>query len=342
VKALLAGHFHDWRYKTYEEGYRWMSSPAGLYGGVAKLHICPPLAVKRQADTVHQARGFQLVSVDDAGNTGVKRWWYYEATHTFNTTAPGASVGTEETAMKILEQIVLAIGHLAWPLVAIIILILLKEQLRHVFHSLGTRVADPSTDISFADWLTIKKNVAANSGKLESLALSQQVVGTAEPGALAAASTDPTPQDDATLRQLADEYLNVKDPDYAARVRKKNQLATQMGNFIIQHKISRPWVVEQDNEGLTVGLASAINALPLEGDLYLLLAASERVRKLHVMYRIVVAIGRLFEAGGATAADAARAEVVLSAFMQTADDSLKRRIAQTQSIIDLSVNKPPA
>jgi UDP-2,3-diacylglucosamine pyrophosphatase LpxH len=342
VKALLAGHFHDWRYETYEKGYRWMRTPASLYGSVQKLLICPPLAIKRQADAVHQARGFQVVSVDDAGNTIPIRWWYYSATHTFKTTAPAASDGTEENAMKIFEQIVLLFGHLAWPMVAIVALIFLKGPLRQVFRSLGTRVADPSTNVSFADWLTLTNNVAANSGKLESLELGLQVVGATVPAA-APVATERSQPDETKLRELADEYLNVNISDYSARVRRKNQLATEMGNFIIQHQISRQRLAVQNHEGLTVGLASAINALPLEGDLDLLLKASKHVKKLHVMYRIVVAIGRLFEAGGgASAADGAGAKEVLNAFMQRADDSLKRRITQTQSIIDLAINKPKA
>jgi hypothetical protein len=250
------------------------------------------------------------------------------------------ALGKRRIAMKTLEQIVLLVGHLAWPLVAILVLFALRVQLKHVFHSLAKRVADPSSDISVADLLSIKNSLAANSGKLEALGLGLQVVGTGVHSASPAAVTEPTPENKATLLQLADDYLKVNIADAADRVRRKNQLATQMGNFIVQHQISRQWVVAQDHEGLNVGLASAINAVPLEGDLDLLLKASKRVTKLHVMYRIVVALGRLFEAGVATAADAAGAKAVLSAFMQKADDSLRRRIDQTQSIIDLAVNNP--
>ncbi len=342
VKALLAGHFHDWRHTTYDEGFDWMYSPKGLYAGNSKLHVCAPLAIKRQVDTPYQARGFQVVSVDDAGTTKPERWWYYSNTHTFTTTAPGATVQTEGNAMKIFEQIVLLIGHLAWPLVAIGALILLRKQLRDVFLSIGNRIADPSTDVAVADWITLKKNVAANTGKLESLALGIEVGSAAGPRATQATSPESIQQDMATLRQMADNYLNIKIQDGAVRVRRKNNLATEMGNFIIQRQLPRREIAEQNHEGLTVALASAINALPLEGDLELLLKASEKVSKLHVKYRIVVAIGRLFEAGLATAADAVVVKKVLEAFKQKADDPLRRRIDQTESIIDLAMNKPKA
>ena len=242
--------------------------------------------------------------------------------------------------MKLLEQLVALVGHLAWPIVVILILYVLRVQLRDVFHSLATRVSDPSSQLSVGDWLTIKNNVAANEGKLEALELSLQVVGASASRPSSAASAEPTPKEVARLGQLADEYLNVKINDYADRVRRKNQLATKMGNLIVEHNISREWVAAQDNEGLKVGLASAINAVPMEGDFEHLLKASQKVTKLHVMYRIVVALGRLFEAGIATAADAAPAKAVLNAFMRDADVSLKRRIDQTRSIIDLALHKP--
>jgi Calcineurin-like phosphoesterase len=332
VKALLAGHFHDWRFKTYE-GYDWMRTPESLYAGMGKLHICPPLAIKRQEDANQEARGFQVVSIDDAGKADIERWWYYSSTHTFNTTAPGATL--EGKAMKILEQIVALVGHLAWPIVAILILLVLRKQLRDIFHSVASRVSDPSSQLSVGDWLTIKNSVAANSGNIEALQLGFQVVraGVLKPSPEAPVSS--SPQDE--LWKLADEYLNMNIRDHGARIFRKNQLATEMGILIIQHRISREWVAAQDNQGLKAGLASAINALPMEGDLNLLLKASDKVTKLHVMYRIVVALGRLFEIGIATSADATGVMAVLEIFMRHADAPLKRRIEQTRSIMELAL-----
>jgi hypothetical protein len=44
-----------------------------------KLHVCPPLAEKNQIETEAQARGFQVVSLDDAGQVGVDIVWYNNA-----------------------------------------------------------------------------------------------------------------------------------------------------------------------------------------------------------------------------------------------------------------------
>lgn len=243
--------------------------------------------------------------------------------------------------MKAFEQIVALVGHIAWPTIAIILMVLLRKELKSVFGSLAKRVSDPTSELSIGDWLTIKNTVTANTGKLEALELGLQVVSGASVTAAAPETAEPLDDDKATLHKMAQEYLTVNEPDYAARVRRKNQLATQMGNFIIQHGISRGWVSAQQNEGLIVGLASAINAVPKEGDLDLLLRVSDEVKKLHVMYRIVVAIGRLFESRLATAADVEHTNGVLRAFKECGDASLKRRIEQTESIIKLAVSYPP-
>jgi hypothetical protein len=243
--------------------------------------------------------------------------------------------------MKAFEQIVALVGHLAWPTIAIILMVLLRKELKSVFSSLAKRVSDPTSELSIGDWLTIKNTVTANAGKLESLELGLQVVSGSSATAAAPETAEPLDDDKATLYRMAQEYLTVKEPDYAARVRRKNQLAAQMGNLIIQRGISRGWVSAQQNEGLIVGLASAVNAVPKEGDLDLLLRASTEIKKLHVMYRIVVAMGRLFESRLATAADIERTNAVLNAFKEYGDASLKRRIDQTESIINLAVGYPP-
>lgn len=348
VKALFAGHFHDWRATTYEN-FKWMRTPADLYAGAGKLHVCPPLAVKRQGGKEWQARGFQLVSIDSAGGTAVEPLWYDSKGHTF-TTAPvrqGAGEpgdGSEATDMKILELFVTLIGHLAWPIVALLVLYVMRGELKGVVESVGKRIADRETRFKVGDWLTLEKTVEANAGKLESLDLSQKqslalilrAVGLAPAADTEEVAERKVPEPESELMRLAQEYLNVNVSDYAERVRRKNELAAEMGNYVIQHNVARDWLAAQKNEGLAVALASAVNALPKEGDFDNLIKTSDTAGKLHVIYRVVVAIGRLFETGIATAADVGRANAVLDRYDKLADAPLKRRIERTRSIIALA------
>jgi hypothetical protein len=58
----------------------------------------------------------------------------------------------------------------------------------------------------------------------------------------------------------------VEIPDWAARVRAKVELALQLGSYVIAHRVSKDLLAVQENQGLLVGLASAVNALPESGD----------------------------------------------------------------------------
>lgn len=351
VKALFAGHFHDWRATTYEN-FKWMHTPPGLYVGAAKLRICPPLAVKRQGGRERQARGFQLVSIDGAGDSTIQPLWYDSKGRTFATepVSQGAGAeddGSEATAMKLFEQIVTLIGYLAWPAVAVLVLYVLRKELKGVVTSVGKRVSDRDTTVKVGDWFMLEKTVEANAGNIESLDLSQKqsldlilrALGR-EQRTDAEARTERTVREHETeLMRLAQEYVNINVKDYTERVSRKNELATAMGNYVIQHNLARDWLAAQKNEGLAVALASAVNALPKEGDFDNLIKVSGTVEKLHVMYRIVVAIGRLFVTGIPTAADVERANAVLDRYDKLADVPLKRRIERTRSIIALTTGK---
>jgi hypothetical protein len=70
VHGLFAGHLHDWRQETYS-------------GSLAKLYVCPPLAIKRQDKTLSQARGFQEVSIDGSGRISRTILWYNPAEGNF-------------------------------------------------------------------------------------------------------------------------------------------------------------------------------------------------------------------------------------------------------------------
>jgi len=82
VSGLFAGHFHDWRRRTYEN-FRWLVTPDYPGGTLTKLYVCPPLAIKRQDNQPAQARGFQAVSIDGTGKVAVNVFWYDAASATF-------------------------------------------------------------------------------------------------------------------------------------------------------------------------------------------------------------------------------------------------------------------
>jgi hypothetical protein len=347
VKGVFAGHYHDQRRETYE-GFGWARTPAQLYKGIAKLRVCPPLAVKHQGGSPTQARGFQALTLDAAGNVAVEKLWYDGVARTFSSTAGVERTKLEEQAMKLFEEFVKLIGHLAWPAAVFFVALLLRREIVSVLQSFGKRVADPSSEITLGkEGVTIKKNVEANAGSLESLEARLNVLGALvlSPAKAAAALAPEREEgkdaaDKARLTELADAYLRINVSDRAERVRRKNGHATLLCDFVITHNVSKDWLADQAHEGLILALASAVNALPEEGDLERLLKASPRATKLHVKYWMVVAVGYLFERRLAAAADVPRATALLDTYDHDADAALKERITRTRSIIELAAGPP--
>jgi calcineurin-like phosphoesterase family protein len=80
VKGLFAGHFHSAEHESYDS-LSWIRSAGYSPGSPLKLHVCPPVASKKQEDKSRQARGFREVSVDcEKGKTKSKIFWYEKNT----------------------------------------------------------------------------------------------------------------------------------------------------------------------------------------------------------------------------------------------------------------------
>jgi tetratricopeptide (TPR) repeat protein len=98
LAGLFAGHLHDWKRETYEN-FHWLKSTGYPSASLLKLYICPPLAVKLQANKPDQARGFMEVAIDakgrvldEWGRSGVRIFWYNAATESFTSDENGKEV----------------------------------------------------------------------------------------------------------------------------------------------------------------------------------------------------------------------------------------------------------
>jgi hypothetical protein len=79
------------------------------------------------------------------------------------------------------------------------------------------------------------------------------------------------------LRRLARDYLNISISDWNARVHAKNELAVQMGRYVIMQQVCRDTLAREANQGLLLALAEAVREEPENGDLSRLLEASEKI-----------------------------------------------------------------
>jgi hypothetical protein len=255
-----------------------------------------------------------------------------------------------EVFMEVSAKLVQLAGHLAWPVTVILVAYTLRVQVRSLISAITKRIEDKTSDISIGkEGLAIKCRTDAALGSIESLRLdvdevknklAQLQTVTGDTGFVPAETTSREADlVDNGLLKLADDYLKITATEWGERVRMKDEAAISMGDYINSRRISRDLLAKQEHEGLILGLASAIHSAPEKGDLDRLLRVRGNVSKLHVKYRIVMAIGRIFERNLVSIEDITRVLSVLDQFAQGADDSLARRITQTRSIINIKTQE---
>ena len=145
-------------------------------------------------------------------------------------------------------------------------------------------------------------------------------------GPAAAGREAPTGEIDDRLRTLANEYLNVSIADYGGRVSKKNELAAEMGAYVIKQGISRDRLADETNEGLLLALVAAVQGGPERADTARLIRAAHRVTRLHVQYRFILAFARLLDAGYVSEEQKSAIRSILNEWERRADDSLRQAI----------------
>lgn len=236
--------------------------------------------------------------------------------------------------IRFVEQCVNLAAALVWPVAVLVVLYYLREPVSRLLDALSSRIGDPGTDVS------ISKEGLEFRSRIESLEVDQeqtksltlQALGVSqEPGFRA--SKAQSQQLDAELLRLANEYLMIEHKDWSQRVNLKDTAALKMADIVVTKDVARELLIQQQNEGLILALAAASHTLPEPGDLELLMRVVDQVTRLHVKYRIVMAIGRLFDRGVADTSMAEPVFKMLTAFRQGADQSLLSRIAYTESII---------
>ncbi|HEX3144913.1 MAG TPA: hypothetical protein VHQ64_13150 [Pyrinomonadaceae bacterium] len=246
--------------------------------------------------------------------------------------------------MRIVDALVTLVGHLAWPVTVLALVVVLRREIQEICKSLSRRIADPASSLIIGKGgLEIKGRVDAALGRIESLEIDQNqskelifgVLGKKELKAGTVPGRDETVAPE--LLKLADEYLKISASEWSERVRLKDECARRMSNLVLTRNVSKDLLAGQDHEGLLMALVTAIHAAPEQGDFDRISRIAQKVKRLHVKYRIAMALGRLFEQNLAGEADVARCKEILDDYNIGADPALRRRIIQTKAIINLAV-----
>ncbi len=188
------------------------------------------------------------------------------------------------------------------------------------------------------------RSVADLEQRLTSITVVQDVLSTAmEESAPAAGSSTrafppgQAPVDD-ELRKLAQDYLDVRIEDDRQRLAKKNDLVNRMVVHIAKAGISRAALAAEApaSEGLLIALAGMIHVSPALGDADVLLSVANGAKLKHVRYRVVLALGALFERKMTRAADRSRVLKLLSSYEVEADDPLLKAIGAVRRVVENS------
>lgn len=250
--------------------------------------------------------------------------------------------------MDFLEGIVATIGHVAWPVTAAGIAVIARKELRNVISALAKRIEDKNSDVSITkEGLEIKSVVEAQEARLMSMQAEQDQVKSLamrhfSPSGPEAAVAEKSKARgvDARLREMADAYMKISLPDLAERTRAKNTAAEEMAFYIVSNKIDKDQLAAEKHEGLLVALAESIILSTDAGDAERLLKAARGARRLHVRYRVVIAMTKLLERNLLPLPALGAVRELLRDYEAGADGPLKRVLANVTSLVNEKVSMP--
>ncbi len=224
---------------------------------------------------------------------------------------------------------------LAWPLTVLIAIYVLREELRGFMNKLTEQISKAATISIGTKGLDIKL-AAVNTRVTAIQATQEQAKSSAVRGRKGLrrdreeANGGEIP---ARLSDLASEYLNLDIPDHRERVRRKNEMTHEMGDLVLEANVSRKLLVSSGDEGLIVAFAAAVVAQPELDDLALLLGTRGVAKRLHVRYRLVLALAVLINKGFVADTDREPVDTTLTVFDRGADAPLSKLIADTKSLL---------
>jgi hypothetical protein len=141
------------------------------------------------------------------------------------------------------------------------------------------------------------------------------------------------------LKRMADEYLVINIGDWADRTRAKDAKANEMGNYALQHAIDSntlfDYIKSQPpvNEGLVLALATLINIDPHQNDFNKLIQVGENLTRLHVRFRVLLAIVTLQKRGYIDEGSKLKAINLVKIYRLHADPALNQQIDYTISFL---------
>jgi hypothetical protein len=221
-----------------------------------------------------------------------------------------------------MQELTALLKAVAWPLIALTALIMLRAQVVALLKVLATKI-ERATRVKFTrSGFELADEILRNS--------------------IAPAVTRPTAVTPAErqgeFERLVGEYNTLNIADEAERIAARRRLADRLGELAISLNLARNTLAERDDEGRLVALATAVVQRPMAADLATLEKAAQCANFNFTRYRILLAlVSALSQRRSMTAGNYRQAENVLTQVEHRPDapttPSLQRLIDSTRATL---------
>jgi hypothetical protein len=231
------------------------------------------------------------------------------------------------------------IRSFAWPITILVVLFSLRAELRG-FVSKLTDIISNAVSISVGAKgveIKLREKISAANARVTALQAVQEQMAPSAARAKSRSKKGATQKESdglpAELQQLVAEYVGLDIPDHSERVSRKNALAREMGDIVLANDVPREQLVQSGDESLFLAFAAAVTADPEAADVSRLIGISGNVKRLHVRYRLVVALTVLISRGLVKKADQPEVEAALNRFRSGADLPLNTAIQDAENLL---------
>lgn len=239
-----------------------------------------------------------------------------------------------------MHEFVELVKALAWPTTLLIAVYTLRSELRLFMTRLADAVSQAAQITVGRRGLDIKlsQRIAAVNTRVTAVQAVQIQTRTSKGKKL---RVDNIPEE---LLALAAQYSTLQIDDYRARLHRKNDIAREMGEIVVKSGIDRSLLLASRDEALALAMAAATISEPTGADIDRILDASYWCKRLHVRYRMVLAISVLINEGLTPIKSHPRILQALTEIGVGADqpliDLLKDTGALLDSIVDGEIRAP--
>ncbi len=147
------------------------------------------------------------------------------------------------------------------------------------------------------------------------------------------------------LNKLAVKYRNINVIGFSRSVNMLNEIANELGEFVVENGISKLELAEmardEGNEGLFAALVSSIIYCPEKDDLLILIKISKGIRKRHIKYRIVEAFVELHKLGLPSPEQKSQIGNILNIYEHSEEDMpFLKQIGVCREVINRKIDSP--